>query len=171
MKRFARLYSAIDSTTSTNRKVEAMVEYFDDHDSHLASDTSGADDDGVPAEVGDLHGHHHGQHGERAPDEALGAAQHDHVQRAAASAQLAETVDDVGQSLNNLGNLYRDEGAYDKAEQFYTRALSIREKALGPEHPDVVSTLSHIALMYMARGDFVKAESYQARAIAIASLT
>jgi DNA ligase-1 len=28
MKRFARLYSAIDSTTSTNRKVEAMVEYF-----------------------------------------------------------------------------------------------------------------------------------------------
>jgi DNA ligase-1 len=28
MKQFARLYSAIDSTTSTNRKVEAMVEYF-----------------------------------------------------------------------------------------------------------------------------------------------
>ncbi|MDQ2668122.1 MAG: ATP-dependent DNA ligase [Gemmatimonadota bacterium] len=28
MKRFARLYSDIDATTSTNRKVEAMVEYF-----------------------------------------------------------------------------------------------------------------------------------------------
>lgn len=28
MKRFAALYDAIDSTTSTNRKVEAMVEYF-----------------------------------------------------------------------------------------------------------------------------------------------
>jgi DNA ligase-1 len=28
MKRFARLYSAIDSTTSTNKKVDAMVEYF-----------------------------------------------------------------------------------------------------------------------------------------------
>ena len=28
MKRFARLYSAIDSTTSTNAKVAAMVEYF-----------------------------------------------------------------------------------------------------------------------------------------------
>ena len=28
MKRFARLYSAIDATTSTNRKVDAMVEYF-----------------------------------------------------------------------------------------------------------------------------------------------
>ncbi|MEO6529258.1 MAG: ATP-dependent DNA ligase [Gemmatimonadaceae bacterium] len=28
MKRFARLYSAIDSTTSTNAKVSAMVEYF-----------------------------------------------------------------------------------------------------------------------------------------------
>ena len=28
MKRFARLYSDIDETTSTNRKVDAMVEYF-----------------------------------------------------------------------------------------------------------------------------------------------
>ena len=28
MKRFARLYADIDATTSTNRKVEAMVEYF-----------------------------------------------------------------------------------------------------------------------------------------------
>ncbi|MDB4914471.1 MAG: ATP-dependent ligase [Gemmatimonadetes bacterium] len=28
MKRFAQLYSAIDSTTSTNRKVDAMAEYF-----------------------------------------------------------------------------------------------------------------------------------------------
>lgn len=28
MKRFARLYSDIDATTSTNRKVDAMVEYF-----------------------------------------------------------------------------------------------------------------------------------------------
>ena len=28
MKRYARLYSDIDGTTSTNRKVEAMVEYF-----------------------------------------------------------------------------------------------------------------------------------------------
>ncbi len=28
MKRFARLYSAIDATTSTNRKIDAMAEYF-----------------------------------------------------------------------------------------------------------------------------------------------
>ena len=28
MKRFARLYSAIDQTTSTNQKVEAMAKYF-----------------------------------------------------------------------------------------------------------------------------------------------
>ena len=30
MKRFAKLYSAIDSTTSTNRKIDAMAEYFRD---------------------------------------------------------------------------------------------------------------------------------------------
>ena len=28
MKQFARLYSAIDSTTSTNAKVAAMADYF-----------------------------------------------------------------------------------------------------------------------------------------------
>ena len=28
MKQFARLYSAIDSTTSTNAKVSAMADYF-----------------------------------------------------------------------------------------------------------------------------------------------
>ena len=28
MRRFARLFAAIDQTTSTNAKVEAMVQYF-----------------------------------------------------------------------------------------------------------------------------------------------
>ena len=39
-------------------------------------------------------------------------------------------------SLNNLAVLYRSQGAYAKAEPLYLRALAIREKALGPDHPD-----------------------------------
>ena len=39
--------------------------------------------------------------------------------------------------LNNLAVLYRDQGRYAEAEPLYKRALAIREKALGPDHPDV----------------------------------
>ena len=40
-------------------------------------------------------------------------------------------------TLNNLGEVYRAQGRYAEAEPLYKRALAIREKALGPEHPDV----------------------------------
>ena len=40
-------------------------------------------------------------------------------------------------SLNNLARLYDDQGRYAEAEPLYKRALAIREKALGPDHPDV----------------------------------
>ena len=40
-------------------------------------------------------------------------------------------------SLNNLAALYRAQGRYAEAEPLYQRSLAIREKALGPDHPDV----------------------------------
>ena len=42
-------------------------------------------------------------------------------------------------SLNNLAALYRAQGRYAEAEPLYKRSLAIREKALGPDHPDVAS--------------------------------
>ena len=42
-------------------------------------------------------------------------------------------------SLNNLAVLYSDQGRYAEAEPLYKRALAIREKALGPDHPDVAT--------------------------------
>ena len=41
------------------------------------------------------------------------------------------------ESLNNLAELYRNQGRYAEAEPLYKRSLAIREKALGPDHPDV----------------------------------
>ncbi|MFZ3327054.1 MAG: tetratricopeptide repeat protein [Methylocella sp.] len=41
-------------------------------------------------------------------------------------------------SLNNLAALYDDQGQYAQAEPLYQRALTIGEKALGPEHPDAL---------------------------------
>ena len=42
-------------------------------------------------------------------------------------------------SLNNLAALYQDQGRYADAEPLYKRSLAIREKALGPDHPDVAT--------------------------------
>jgi tetratricopeptide (TPR) repeat protein len=36
--------------------------------------------------------------------------------------------------------------------------LKIREKALGPEHPDVAESLNNLALLYEVQGKYVEAE-------------
>jgi hypothetical protein len=43
----------------------------------------------------------------------------------------------VAQSLNNLAELYRRLGRSADAEPLYKRSLAIREKVLGPDHPDI----------------------------------
>ncbi len=40
-------------------------------------------------------------------------------------------------SLNNLGSAYDSKGEYNKAIEYYTKSLKIRENILGNEHPDV----------------------------------
>ena len=59
---------------------------------------------------------------------------------------------DVGQTLNNLANVYRDQGKYREAEELHKRALAIREKALGTNHPDVGQTLNNLANVYRSPG-------------------
>ena len=49
-------------------------------------------------------------------------------------------------------------GDYGKAEPLYQRALAIREKAQGPEHPDLATPLNNLALLYWNKGDYDKAE-------------
>ena len=42
-------------------------------------------------------------------------------------------------SLNNLAALLRKMSKVEQAEKLYMRSLSIREEALGPDHPQVSS--------------------------------
>ena len=44
---------------------------------------------------------------------------------------------EVAASLNNIAVLLKMMGRYDEAEQLYKRSISIKEKALGPAHPQV----------------------------------
>jgi CHAT domain-containing protein len=58
-------------------------------------------------------------------------------------------------------------GKYDESRPAAERALELREKALGPEHPDVAQSLHNLALIYRFKGDYAKAEPLFQRALAI----
>jgi hypothetical protein len=53
-----------------------------------------------------------------------------------------------------LADLYRDQGRYAEAEPLYRRSLTVREKALGPEHPDVAISLSDLARIHHIVGPY-----------------
>jgi tetratricopeptide (TPR) repeat protein len=63
--------------------------------------------------------------------------------------------------------LYSDQYRYADAEPLEKRALAIREKALGPDHPDVAQSLNNLATLYYSRGRFADAEPLYKRALAI----
>ena len=58
----------------------------------------------------------------------------------------------VPASLNNLAMLYHARGQYAEAAPLLARALAIREKVLGPNHPDVAQSLNNLGELYRARG-------------------
>ena len=70
-------------------------------------------------------------------------------------AQLLETVktaESLGEgnplmmsSLYSLATFYEQQGEFAKAEEQYKRALSIKEKTSGPNHPDVAIILNKYA--------------------------
>ena len=70
-------------------------------------------------------------------------------------------------SLKNLALLYYDQGKYAEAEPLHHRALTIREKVLGPEHPDVAISLNNLALLYYDQGKYAEAEPLYQRSLTI----
>ncbi|SPO02447.1 uncharacterized protein DNG_05120 [Cephalotrichum gorgonifer] len=46
--------------------------------------------------------------------------------------------------LDNLGDLYRDQGQLDNAKAMYERALQGYEKALGPEHTSTLDIINNL---------------------------
>ncbi len=54
-----------------------------------------------------------------------------------------------------------------RLSRLYKRSLAIREKALGPEHPNVAQSLNNLALLYDAQGKYAEAEPLYKRALAI----
>lgn len=76
---------------------------------------------------------------------------------------------DLIQSLNNLAALFYSQGRYEEAKQLCGRILAIREKTLGPDHPDMAACLESYADLLRKSEDrkSEEAEKIKAQAAAI----
>jgi class 3 adenylate cyclase/tetratricopeptide (TPR) repeat protein len=61
----------------------------------------------------------------------------------------------------------RQRGRYDEARALGERALSTREKALGPDHCDVAKSLNELALIQVEQGRYAHGATLHERALAI----
>lgn len=84
------------------------------------------------------------------------------VEAASSQAELEEA-----KGLNDLVEKLLGEGKYPEALAPAERALAIREKVLGPNHPDVAESLNNLAATCYFRGAYAKAESLFLRALVI----
>jgi tetratricopeptide (TPR) repeat protein len=70
-------------------------------------------------------------------------------------------------SLHQLALLYYSQGKYNEAKPLYLQSLSIWEKQLGENHPDVANSLDNLALLYDSQGKYSEAEPLHLRSLSI----
>lgn len=75
----------------------------------------------------------------------------------------------VARHLVRLAFVCEELSRYDEAELHYERALAIRERVLGPEHPDIVTNLLNLGRLLTKRGRPERATDLLRRSIAIHS--
>ena len=89
--------------------------------------------------------------------------------RVVAEELLRLSIESAGAALLlNLAAWYLEERAqYKEAEPLCMRALAIREKVLGPDHPDTARSLNNLAKVYEYQGHYKQAEPLYKRALGI----
>nr|MDZ7999968.1 FxSxx-COOH system tetratricopeptide repeat protein [Aulosira sp. DedVER01a] len=60
--------------------------------------------------------------------------------------------------LAKTGYYLQERGQYSEAEPLYQKALSLRQRLLGEEHPHVAISYNNLALLYKSRGRYSEAE-------------
>jgi CHAT domain-containing protein len=94
------------------------------------------------------------------PKQVTGQAQPPQPAQQSAELQAA-------QKLNQQSVQLYQQGKYAEAIPLAEKALAIREKVLGKEHPDVAQSLNNLAVLYKSQGNYSKAEPLLVRALAI----
>lgn len=104
------------------------------------------------------------------------AAADEQAQKTAERALLAEIHDAerkgtderaLATGFYNLAILRRQQGEFAEAERLYRKALDIRERIEGPNHPDVATTLNNLAALMAAQGNYEVAQPMLERTLAI----
>jgi tetratricopeptide (TPR) repeat protein len=72
-----------------------------------------------------------------------------------------------GRLLNQAGYYLAERAEYGQAEPLYRRALAVREKLEGPEHPKTAQILNNLADLYRKQRRDAEAEPLQQRSLAI----
>lgn len=67
--------------------------------------------------------------------------------------------------LTRLANIHFAKGEYEKARALHERALAIKEKSLGSNHPKVAISLHNLALVAWATGSYSEASELYARTL------
>ena len=62
-------------------------------------------------------------------------------------------------TVNNLGNLYANQGKLAEAEAMYIQALQGTEEALGPKHTSTLDTVNNLGALYKNQGKLAEAEA------------
>ncbi len=75
----------------------------------------------------------------------------------AAPAQGADDPLEEARALNQQAIELHQAGRSQEALPLFQRVLQIREKALGPEHPDTAQSLNNLALLYQSMGNYEQA--------------
>ena len=73
----------------------------------------------------------------------------------------------IAETYNNLGLLYDYLGDFQKAEENLQKALEIRLKVFGPNHPSTATTYNNLGLLSFNMGNYQTAEDFYNKALGI----
>jgi tetratricopeptide (TPR) repeat protein len=87
-----------------------------------------------------------------------------------AAEKVAELKDQpliMAQMADTLGNVYRNQGQFDKAQTLLQQALAIRLELQGEDHTDTAASFYHVAWLLQDQGKLRDAEKLYRKALAI----
>jgi tetratricopeptide (TPR) repeat protein len=68
-------------------------------------------------------------------------------------------------TVNNLGDLYSNQGKLTETEQMFVRVLAGYEKALGPNYISTLDTVNNLGALYRDQGKLAEAKQIYQRAL------
>lgn len=89
------------------------------------------------------------------------------AQAMVASLEKTSNNRDLAAALNNLAQIYGDQGHDDQAEPLYKRAIALMEKGTGQGSVEIAPLLNNLAALYQRQSRFTEAEPLFKRALAV----